>query len=135
MHDILLVEDNDLSRNMLSRRLKRSGYSVTTAATGVEAIAKVTAEHPDVVLMDMSLPELDGWECTRRLRAQEPTRDIHIVALTAHAMQADRRRALAVGCDDYLTKPIDFPTLLQTIERLLAESPVTPRLGRDEGKR
>lgn len=117
--DILLVEDNEMSRDMLSRRLERRGFVVTTAANGLEAIAQVDIARPSVILMDLRLPELDGWECTRRLRAAPSTKNIHIIALTAHALREDRRRALAAGCDAYLTKPVDFSRLLQTIRRYL----------------
>jgi len=117
---ILLVEDNELNRDMLSRRLERRGYAVSLAVNGVEALQRTSADRPDLVLMDMSLPEIDGWEATRRLKADPATRAIPVIALTAHAMSGDRERALEAGCDDFDTKPVDLPRLLQKIEALLA---------------
>jgi CheY-like chemotaxis protein len=119
MAKILLVEDNEMNRDMLSRRLERRGYQVLVAVDGAEGVARATAELPDLVLMDMSLPEVDGWEATRRLRADERTRTMPIIALTAHAMAGDRQQALEAGCSDYDTKPIDFARLLDKIEALL----------------
>jgi CheY-like chemotaxis protein len=119
MAKILLVEDNEMNRDMLSRRLERRGYQVLVAVDGAEGVARATAELPDLVLMDMSLPEVDGWEATRRLRADERTRTMPIIALTAHAMAGDRQHALEAGCSDYDTKPIDFARLLDKIEALL----------------
>ena len=116
---ILLVEDNEMNRDMLSRRLKRIGHAVTVAKDGQQAIDFARAESPDVILMDMSLPVLDGWEATRRLKASEQTRAIPVIALTAHAMTGDRERAIEAGCDDYDTKPIEFERLCQKIERVL----------------
>lgn len=115
---ILVVEDNDLNRDMLSRRLKLRGYEVTSAVDGQEGINMTQTAMPDLILMDMSLPIVDGWEATKRLKADAKTKDIPIVALTAHAMLGDREKALAAGCDDYETKPIDFPRLLAKIEKL-----------------
>jgi CheY-like chemotaxis protein len=115
---ILLVEDNEMNRDMLSRRLVRIGYSVLVAADGQKAIEMARTEKPDVVLMDMSLPILDGWEATRRLKAADETRAIPVIALTAHAMAGDQERALAAGCDDYDTKPIEFSRLREKIDRL-----------------
>lgn len=117
---ILLVEDNELNRDMLSRRLERRGYAVSLAVNGVEALERASADRPELVLMDMSLPEIDGWEATRRLKADPATRAIPVIALTAHAMSGDRERALEAGCDDFDTKPVDLPRLLQKMEALLA---------------
>ena len=119
MARILLVEDNELNRDMLSRRLVRSGHVVSLAMDGQQAIDKAHAEAPEVVLLDMSLPVIDGWEATRRLRSDPETAGLRIIALTAHAMAGDRDKALAAGCDDYDTKPIDLPRLLAKIERQL----------------
>jgi CheY-like chemotaxis protein len=116
---ILLVEDNEMNRDMLSRRLKRREFEVELAVDGGEAIAKAS-ELPDLVLLDMSLPVMDGWTVAGRLKGQDTTRRIPIIALTAHAMVGDREKALAAGCDDYETKPIDFPRLLAKIDTLLA---------------
>ena len=120
MAKILLIEDNEMNRDMLSRRLARRGYEVVVAVDGREGVAKARAEAPALVLMDMSLPVLDGWEATRELRADPATRAIPIIALTAHAMAGDREKALAVGCDDFDTKPIELERLLGKIEALLA---------------
>jgi CheY-like chemotaxis protein len=120
MAKILLVEDNEMNRDMLSRRQVRRGYEVVVAVDGLEGLAKARAEAPALVLMDMSLPVLDGWEATRELRADPATRSIPIIALTAHAMAGDREKALAVGCDDFDTKPIELERLLGKIEALLA---------------
>jgi two-component system, cell cycle response regulator DivK len=116
---ILLVEDNEMNRDMLSRRLKRIGHAVNVATNGQEAIELANADRPDVILMDMSLPVVDGWEAARRLKASVQTRTIPVIALTAHAMPGDRERAIEAGCDDYDTKPIEFARLRQKIERLL----------------
>lgn len=115
---ILLVEDNELNCEMLTRRLTRAGYTVVTAADGEQALALMASQRPALVLMDMNLPVMDGWTACRTARKDEQLRDIPIIALTAHAMDADRRSALAAGCDDYATKPIDFPELLDQIRRL-----------------
>ena len=123
MPKILLVEDNDLNRDMLSRRLARKGYDVLIAEDGAKAVAAAVAEKPDLVLIDMSLPVLDGWEATRRLKAAPGTRSIPVIALTAHAMSTDKQKAIEAGCDDYDTKPIDLPRLLEKIERLLGVAP------------
>ena len=117
---ILLVEDNEMNRDMLSRRLERAGYRVIIAVDGPRGIATARAEQPDLVLMDMSLPEIDGWEATRHLKQDPATRQIPIVALTAHAMVSDREKALQAGCDDYDTKPVDFARLLQKMTSILA---------------
>jgi CheY-like chemotaxis protein len=117
MPKILIVEDNELSRDMLSRRLRRKGYEVLVATDGQEGIAMAQRELPDLVLMDLSLPDLDGWEATRRLKTNEKTAHIPVIALTAHAMSGDREKALEAGCDDYDTKPIDLRRLLSKMVR------------------
>ena len=119
MHKILLIEDNEMNRDMLSRRLERKGYTVILAVDGPSGIRMTQSESPDLVLMDMSLPAVDGWEATRILKADAATRDIPVIALTAHAMSSDRDKALEAGCDDYDTKPVDLPRLLGKIEALL----------------
>ncbi|HLE27602.1 MAG TPA: response regulator [Anaerolineales bacterium] len=119
MAKILIVEDNEMNRDMLSRRLQRKGYEVLIAVDGSEGVAVAQSQSPDLILMDMSLPVLDGWEATRQLKAGEATRGIPVMGLTAHAMAGDRERALEAGCDDYDTKPIEFPRLLGKIEALL----------------
>jgi CheY-like chemotaxis protein len=116
---ILLVEDNEMNRDMLSRRLSRKGYEVSIAIDGHQGLAMALRGGFDLVLMDMSLPEVDGWEVTRRLRADPRARELPIIALTAHAMAGDREKALEAGCDDYDSKPVDFPRLLAKIEALL----------------
>jgi len=116
---ILLVEDNQLNCEMLTRRLRRAGYTVVTAADGKQALALMASARPALVLMDMNLPVMDGWTACRIARGDPQIRDIPIIALTAHAMDADRRSALAAGCDDYATKPIDFPELLNQIRSLI----------------
>jgi|TARA_R100000005_G_scaffold95984_2_gene79907 CheY-like chemotaxis protein len=116
---ILLVEDNAINCEMLARRLTRAGFRVVTAADGEQALQVMAREGPALVLMDMNLPVLDGWSACRAARQDPTLRDIPIIALTAHAMEADRQSALAAGCDDYATKPIDFPGLLAKIQRLL----------------
>jgi CheY-like chemotaxis protein len=116
---ILLVEDNEMNRDMLARRLERRGFEVVIAVDGLQGIGVAEAETPDVILMDMSLPELDGWEATRRLKAAPLTRAIPVIALTAHALSGDRDRALEAGCDDYETKPIDLGRLIAKIEALV----------------
>jgi two-component system, cell cycle response regulator DivK len=119
MARVLLVEDNELNRDMLSRRLQRRGYDIMLAVDGAEAVDVACAEKPDLILMDMSLPILDGWEAVRRLKASGTAASIPVIALTAHAMSGDREKALAAGCDDYDTKPIELPRLLLKMERLL----------------
>lgn len=116
---ILLVEDNELNRDMLTRRLTRRGFEVIIAENGERAVAMTDAEKPDLVLMDMSLPVIDGWEATRRLKANPATAAIPVIALTAHAMETDRERAMAAGCDDYDSKPVDLTRLLAKIARFL----------------
>jgi len=120
MTKILLVEDNEMNRDMLSRRLLRKGFEVAIAVDGAEGMAMARSEAPDLILMDMSLPVVDGWEATRQLKASPETRGIPIIALTAHAMSGDREQAMAAGCDDYDTKPIELPRLLEKMEALLA---------------
>ena len=119
MKRILIVEDNEMNRDVLSRRLRRSGYEVIIATDGLDGLAMAARDRPDMILMDLGLPEMDGWECARRLKAQADTRHIPIIALSAHAMVGNRQRALDAGCDDFDTKPIDFAGLLKKMERLL----------------
>ena len=119
MHRILLVEDNELNRDMLSRRLYRIGYEVIVAADGAQGVQQANEKLPDLVLMDMSLPVLDGWEATRQLKAAEKTAAIPVNGLSAHAMSGDAEKAIAAGCDDYDTKPIDFNRLTDKIARLV----------------
>jgi CheY-like chemotaxis protein len=122
MAKILLVEDNAMNRDMLSRRLQRRGHEVVVAVDGAEGLALAQRELPGLILMDMSLPVLDGWEATRQLKADPTTSAIPIIALTAHAMSEDRERAIAAGCDDYDTKPVEFPRLVGKIDALLSAS-------------
>ena len=119
MPKILLVEDNEMNRDMLSRRLARKGFQVVLAMDGQNGVAMARTEAPDLILMDMSLPVLDGWEASRKIKADLQTRHVPIIALTAHAMAGDRERAIEAGCDEYDTKPIDFPGLLGKIAALL----------------
>lgn len=119
MTKILVIEDNETNRDMLSRRLARKGYEVLIAVDGAEGVAMAQTQAPDLILMDMSLPVLDGWEATRRLKAAAGTRAIPVIALTAHAMAGDREKALNAGCDEYETKPVEFQRLLSKIEALL----------------
>ncbi len=119
MARILLVEDNEMNRDMLSRRLTRKGYQVIIAADGMHGVTLAETEHPDLILMDMSLPVLDGWEATRKIRSTPEIQSIPIIALTAHALSGDREKSMEAGCDEYETKPIDFPRLLAKIEMLL----------------
>lgn len=119
MTTILIVEDNEMNRDMLSRRLGRRGYEVLIAVDGEEGIAVARAELPDLILMDMSLPVVDGWEASRRIKADDELRHIPVIALTAHAMANDRDKAIESGCDDYDTKPIELPRLIEKIEALL----------------
>jgi CheY-like chemotaxis protein len=119
MPKILLVEDNEMNRDMLSRRLRRKGYVVVMALDGQSALEMSQTEAPNLILMDVGLPELDGWEATRRLKADPATRHIPVIALTAHAMSSDREKGFEAGCDDYETKPIELPRLLAKIEGLL----------------
>jgi two-component system, cell cycle response regulator DivK len=119
MTKILLVEDNEMNRDMLSRRLQKQGYQVVIAVDGEEGVAKAQSEAPALILMDMSLPGVDGWEATRRLKAAPQTQKIPVIALTAHAMTDDRDKAMAAGCDDFDTKPVELPRLLSKIQALL----------------
>jgi two-component system cell cycle response regulator DivK len=119
MAKILVVEDNEMNRDMLSRRLERRGYEVVIAGDGQEGVTQARSQAPDLILMDMSLPVIDGWEATRQLKAASETRSIPIIALTAHAMSGDRQKAIEAGCDDYDTKPIELPRLLGKIEAFL----------------
>ncbi|HEY2012882.1 MAG TPA: response regulator [Bryobacteraceae bacterium] len=119
MVKVLLVEDNEMNRDMLSRRLTRQGFEVVVAVDGDEGVSAARAGLPDIVLMDMSLPVIDGWEATRRLKADQATAAIPVIALTAHAMAGDRQKALEAGCDDYDTKPIELPRLVEKMRRLL----------------
>ena len=121
MAKILLVEDNEMNWDMLSRRLRRKGYEVVIAVDGEQGVAMAVSEAPDLVLMDLGLPVLDGWEATRRIKAAPETQYIPVIALTSHAMVGDRERALEAGCDDYDTKPIEFQRLLEKIAALLEE--------------
>jgi CheY-like chemotaxis protein len=122
MTRLLLVEDNEMNRDMLSRRLQKKGYEVVLALDGEEGVAKARAEAPALVLMDMSLPGIDGWEATRRIKADPQTSGIPVIALTAHALTSDRDQAMAAGCDDFDTKPVEFTRLLAKIETLLARA-------------
>jgi two-component system, cell cycle response regulator DivK len=118
---ILIVEDNEMNRDMLSRRLQRSDFEVAIACDGEEGVALATTQRPDLILMDLSLPKLDGWAATAQIKRKDPT--IRIIALTAHAMDGDRESAIGAGCDDYDTKPVEFARLLSKINNLLAKSP------------
>src|SRR4051812_8249488 len=122
MTKVLIVEDNEMNRDMLSRRLERKGYEIVMAVDGGEGVEKAGSEKPDVILMDMSLPVLDGWEATRRVKANPATSAIPVIALTAHAMAGDRDKTIEAGCDDYDTKPIDLPRLLGKIEAQLEKA-------------
>src|SRR5437762_8732088 len=126
MPKILIVEDNEENRDSLSRRLQRRGFEVVTADDGKARLAMAQSEKPDLVLMDMNMPELDGWEATRQIKAIEGLGDLPVLALTAHALAGDKERALQVGCADYHTKPVDFPKLLAQIERILQNRPAEP---------
>jgi two-component system, cell cycle response regulator DivK len=119
MQKILLVEDNEMNRDMLSRRLIRNGYEVLIAVDGQQGVDMAVSAKPDLILMDMSLPVIDGWEATRRIKANAATRDIPVIALTAHAMAGDREKAIEVGCEDYDTKPIELSRLLGKVTALL----------------
>jgi len=116
---ILLVEDNEMNRDMLSRRLVRNGYEIVIAVDGQEGVDKALSEKPNLILMDMSLPVIDGWEATRRVKADPATRSIPVIALTAHAMAQDKEKAMAAGCDDFDTKPVDIQRLLGKIKALM----------------
>jgi CheY-like chemotaxis protein len=123
MPKILLVEDNEMNRDMLSRRLEKRGYTVSIAIDGAAGVALTQSEKPDLVLMDMSLPVLDGWDATKQIKADPATAKIPVIALTAHAMESDRQKALEAGCDDFDTKPVELPRLLMKIDELLKKFP------------
>jgi two-component system cell cycle response regulator DivK len=120
MTRVLLVEDNEMNRDMLSRRLTRRGFEVIFAVDGQQGVDLARTERPDIILMDMSLPVLDGWEATRRVKADDATRSVPVIGLTAHAMSGDREKAIEAGCDDYDTKPVELDRLIGKIERLLS---------------
>ncbi len=122
MAKILIVEDNELNRDMLSRRLRKRGYEVSIAIDGAEAIERARTEAPDLILMDMSLPVKDGWDATREIKSNAATTAIPVIALTAHAMEGDRQRALEAGCQDFEPKPIELPRLLEKIEGILGQA-------------
>jgi CheY-like chemotaxis protein len=122
MKRILIVEDNEMNRDVLSRRLRRQGYEVLIATAGLDGLRLAADARPDLILMDLGMPDIDGWECTKRLKAEPVTSAIPIIALTAHAMLGDRQKALDAGCDDFDTKPIDFAGLLEKMNRLLSSS-------------
>jgi CheY-like chemotaxis protein len=122
MKRILIVEDNEMNRDVLSRRLARQGFHILVAPDGRTGLAVARAERPDLILLDLAMPEVDGWECARRLKAERDTRAIPIIALSAHAMLGDRQKALDAGCDDFDTKPLDFAGLLEKMDRLLQVS-------------
>lgn len=123
MPKILLVEDNEMNRDMLSRRLEKRGYTLALAVDGGQGVALARSELPDLILMDMSLPVLDGWDATRQIKADPATKVIPVIALTAHAMESDRQKALEAGCDDFDTKPVELARLLTKIEDLLKKFP------------
>jgi CheY-like chemotaxis protein len=123
MAKVLLVEDNEMNRDILSRRLSRRGYVVVFAMDGQQGVEMARSEKPDIILMDMSLPIIDGWEATRRVKSDNAIRDVPVIGLTAHAMSGDREKALEAGCDDYDTKPVEFDRLITKIERLLSQRP------------
>ena len=122
MQRILIVEDNEMNRDALSRRLRRQGFEVLIATAGMDGLRQASHARPDLILMDLGMPDIDGWECTKRLKAESVTAAIPVIALTAHAMLGDREKALAAGCDDFDTKPIDFAGLLEKMNRLLSPS-------------
>ncbi len=121
MPKVLVVEDNEMNRDMLSRRLQRRGYEVIVSVDGEDGVRKARSDSPDIILMDMDLPILDGWAATRKLKASPETRSIPVIALTAHAMAGDREKALEAGCDDYDTKPVEFSRLTEKMEKLLGK--------------
>jgi CheY-like chemotaxis protein len=121
MAKVLLVEDNEMNRDILSRRLSRRGYVVVFAMDGLQGVEMARSEKPDIILMDMSLPVMDGWEATRRIKSDDAMRNAPVIGLTAHAMSGDREKALKAGCDDYDTKPVELDRLIEKIERLLGE--------------
>jgi CheY-like chemotaxis protein len=119
MKRILIVEDNEMNRDALSRRLRRHGFDVLLAADGQDGLAVARSQHPDLILMDLAMPSIDGWECARLLKSENCTRSIPIIAMSAHAMTGDRQKALDAGCDEFDTKPLDFAGLLEKMDRLL----------------
>jgi two-component system cell cycle response regulator DivK len=121
MAKVLLVEDNEMNRDILFRRLSRRGYVVVFAVNGQQGVEMAGSEQPDIILMDMSLPVMDGWEATRRLKSDNATRNVPVIGLTAHAMSGDQEKALAAGCDDYDTKPVELDRLIEKIERLVSQ--------------
>ena len=121
MSRLLLVEDNEMNRDMFTQRLERKGYEISVALDGIEGVQKAKDDNPDLILMDMSLPNIDGWEATRLIKGAQETKHIPVIALTSHAMAGDRERSLEVGCDEYDTKPIDFYRLLTKIDHLLGK--------------
>jgi CheY-like chemotaxis protein len=125
MPKILLVEDNEMNRDMLSRRLQRKGYAVVMAHDGEQGLEFARSESPDLILMDISLPKMDGWQVTRFLKSNPETKGIPVIALTAHALSTDRQKAFEIGCDDYDTKPVEFGRLSEKIEHLLVEKSVS----------
>jgi CheY-like chemotaxis protein len=133
MPKVLIAEDNEMNSDMLSRRLIRRGYTILNAADGAEALRIAASEMPDLILMDMSLPEVDGWEATRRLRRDPAIAHIPVIALTAHAMIDDREKSLRAGCDDYDTKPVELPRLLEKMQTLLARPHREPEKGDNDG--
>jgi len=126
MAKILLVEDNEMNRDMLSRRLERRGHTIVMAVDGQQGVDMAKSEAPDLILLDMSLPVLDGWEAAQQIKAQPESKDIPVIALTAHAMAGDKEKALKAGCDDYDTKPVELPRLLGKIDALLAKKAASP---------
>mgnify|MGYP000935197804 CR=1 FL=1 len=126
MPKILLVEDNEMNRDMLTRRLERRGYTVVAAVDGAAGVAQARSEKPDLILMDMSLPVIDGWEATKQIRSEPDIAGTPIIALTAHAMSSDREKCINAGCDDFDTKPVELPRLLVKIEDLLKRGPAAP---------
>lgn len=124
MHSILLVEDNEMNRDMLSRRLARRGFTVSIAVDGAEGVVRCVEEQPDLVIMDLSLPVMDGWEATRRIKSTPATQHIPVIALTAHAMEGEDERARLAGCDDFETKPVELPRLLAKVAVLLKLPPL-----------
>lgn len=125
MPRVLIIEDNEENRDALSRRLQRRGFEVLTAVDGRAGVKTATDELPDIILMDMNMPELDGWEATRQIKANPSTQQLPVIGLTAHAMTGDRERAIEAGCADYHTKPVEFPRLLSQIETILQNRPAT----------
>ena len=134
MTKILLIEDNEMNRDMLARRLERRGYQVVLAPDGKEGLTAARSEKPDLILMDLSLPEMDGWETTRRLRSDGALRHIPVIAITAHAMPGEREKALEAGCNDYATKPVDFPALVAQIDAALPRRGGADAAGNDPSR-